>query len=67
MHKMQSGDLSYPYERCKFVEHLCAAVLCKNCCYEVKIVSTIQTTSLVPRPRPAFRRLQYGKAVEGLE
>ena len=22
--------------------------------------------SLVPRPRPAFRRLQYGKAVEGL-
>ena len=23
--------------------------------------------SLVPRPRPAFRRLQYGKAVEGLE
>ena len=23
--------------------------------------------SLVPRPRPAFRRLKYGKAVEGLE
>ena len=24
-------------------------------------------TSLVPRPRPAFRRFQYGKAGEGLE
>ena len=24
------------------------------------------TSSLVPRPRPAFRRLQYGKAGEGL-
>ena len=23
--------------------------------------------SLIPRPRPAFCRLQYGKAVEGLE
>ena len=23
-------------------------------------------TSLVPRPRPAFHRLQYGKAGEGL-
>ena len=23
--------------------------------------------SLVPRPRPAFRRFQYGKAGEGLE
>ena len=24
-------------------------------------------SSLVPRPRSAFRRLKYGKAVEGLE
>ena len=24
-------------------------------------------SSLVPRPRPAFRRFQYGKAGEGLE
>ena len=26
----------------------------------------IITSSLIPRPHPAFRRLQYGKAVEGL-
>ena len=28
---------------------------------------THPSISLVPRPHPAFRRLQYGKAVEGLE
>ena len=32
-----------------------------------KTITTTITPSLVPRPRPAFRRLQYGKAVEGLE
>ena len=31
------------------------------------IVTDPVCDSLVPRPRPAFRRLQYGKAVEGLE
>ena len=31
------------------------------------IVNMPSPSSLVPRPRPAFRRLQYGKAVEGLE
>ena len=27
----------------------------------------MKSDSHIPRPRPAFRRLQYGKAVEGLE
>ena len=32
----------------------------------VTYVNKLGGTSLVPRPRPAFRRLQYGKAGEGL-
>ena len=29
---------------------------------QVPILPAIIDTSLIPRPRPAFRRLQYGKA-----
>ena len=36
--------------------------------YEAKLTPAINLlVSLVPRARPAFRRLQYGKVVEGLE
>ena len=34
---------------------------------KTQIGAMSKKTSLVPRPRPAFRRLKYGKAVEGLE
>ena len=33
----------------------------------LQVCKPYHKTSLVPRPRQAFRRLQYGKAVEGLE
>ena len=45
---------------CMYTLYVCVCRL--NVCMQVQLVC-----SLVPRPRPAFRRLQYGKAVEGLE
>ena len=35
--------------------------------WEGKRLEGWEKGSLVPRPRPAFRRLKYGKVVEGLE
>ena len=41
------------------VESLCI-------CGQLKVIPLFQYTSLVPIPRPAFRRLQYRKVGEGL-
>ena len=52
----KSGDF------CQFIEtENYNLVLCQLFCTSCKFCS------LVPRPRPAFRRFQYGKAGEGLE
>ena len=60
------------------IVHVCHGVchnVCHNVCHSACLILIIslqnfctkQNSSLVPRPRPAFRRLQYGKTVEGLE